>query len=179
MTPSQPRLQLPKINTMASCPSRIHHPLVSFFVSNPRHHVLSNASAFICGTALLPNDDILPTVYASTEFFEENLLSNGILLPNSAHMSVSSLYQFVVLTPSVFYASSFQVVSPLVISFPCGSSQCGAKGTRPNPQRHAMIKRLQVISTSGNVTRTHLSYLLSFKLPLCMICSKLPCLTSL
>jgi hypothetical protein len=41
-----------------------------------------------------------------------------------------------------------------------------------------MIKRLQVISTSGNVTRSQ-SYLLSFKLPPCMICSKLPCLTSL
>jgi hypothetical protein len=37
----------------------------------------------------------------------------------------------------------------------------------------------QVISTSGNVTRTHLSYLLSFKLPPCMIYSKLPCLSSL
>jgi hypothetical protein len=40
------------------------------------------------------------------------------------------------------------------------------------------VTRLQVISTSGNVTRTHLSYILSFKLPPCMICSKLPCLTS-
>jgi hypothetical protein len=35
MTPSWPRLQylLPKINIMASCSSRIHHQLVSFFVS--------------------------------------------------------------------------------------------------------------------------------------------------
>jgi hypothetical protein len=40
MTPSRPRLQylLPKINTMVSCPSRIHHQLVSFFVSSPHHH---------------------------------------------------------------------------------------------------------------------------------------------
>jgi hypothetical protein len=83
---------------MASCPSRIHHQLVSFFVSNPRHHALPNASAFIRGTALLPNDDVLPTADASTECFEENLLLNGVLLPNSAHMSVYSLYQFLVLT---------------------------------------------------------------------------------
>jgi hypothetical protein len=100
MTPSRPRLQylLPKINIMASCPSRIHHQLVSFFVSNPCHHALPNASAFIRGTALLPNDDVLPTADASTECFEENLLPNSVLLPNSAHMSVSSLYQFFVLT---------------------------------------------------------------------------------
>jgi hypothetical protein len=40
MTPTRPQLQylLPKINTMASRPSHIHHQLVSFFVSNPRHH---------------------------------------------------------------------------------------------------------------------------------------------
>jgi hypothetical protein len=88
---------------MASCPSRIHHQLISFFVFNPSHHALPNASALICGTALLPNDDVLPTTDASTECFEENLLSNGVLLPNSAHMSVSSLYQFLVLTyaPSI------------------------------------------------------------------------------
>jgi hypothetical protein len=105
MTPSWPRLQylLPKINTMTSCPSRIHHQPISFFVSNPRHHALPNASAFICRTALLSNDDVLPTADASTECFEENLLPNGILLPNSAHMSVYSLYQLLVLTypPSI------------------------------------------------------------------------------
>jgi hypothetical protein len=56
-------------------------------------------SAFTRGTVLLPNDDVLPTADASTECFEENLLPNGALLPNSAHMSVSSLYQFLVLTP--------------------------------------------------------------------------------
>jgi hypothetical protein len=83
---------------MASCLSRIHHQLVSFFVSNPRHHALPNASAFVRGTALLPNDDVLPTADASTEFFEENLMPNGVLLPNSTYMSVSSLYQFLVLT---------------------------------------------------------------------------------
>jgi hypothetical protein len=88
---------------MVSCPSRIHHQLVSSFVSNPRHHALPNASAFIRGTVLLPNDDVLPTADASTECFEDNLLPNGVLLSNSAHMSVSSLYQFLVLTyaPSI------------------------------------------------------------------------------
>jgi hypothetical protein len=81
---------------MASCPSRIHHQLIF----NPRHHALPNASASIRGTALLSNDDVLPTADASTKCFEENLLTNGVLLQNSAHMSVSSLYQFLVLTAS-------------------------------------------------------------------------------
>jgi hypothetical protein len=55
-------------------------------------------STFTRGTVLLPNDDVLPTANASTECFEENLLPKGALLPNSAHMSLSSLYQFLVLT---------------------------------------------------------------------------------
>jgi hypothetical protein len=55
-------------------------------------------SAFTRGTVLLPNDDELPTADTSTECFEENLLPNGALLPNSAHMLVSFLYQFLVLT---------------------------------------------------------------------------------
>jgi hypothetical protein len=67
-------------------------------VSNPRHHALPNASTFIRGTVLLPNDDVLSTADASTECFEENLQPNGALLPNSALMSVSSLYQFLLLT---------------------------------------------------------------------------------
>jgi hypothetical protein len=100
MTPSRSRLQylLPKINIMTSCLSRIHHQLVPFFVSNPHHYALPNASALIRGTALLPNDNVLPTADASTECFEENLLPIGVLLPNLAHMSVSSLYKFLVLT---------------------------------------------------------------------------------
>jgi hypothetical protein len=45
MTPIRPRLQhlLPKINTMASCPSRIHHQFIPFFISNARHHAFPNA----------------------------------------------------------------------------------------------------------------------------------------
>jgi hypothetical protein len=109
-------LLLPKINTMASCPSRIHHQLVSF-VSNPRHHALPNASAFIRGTALLPNDDVLQTTDASTECFEENLLPNGVLLPNSAHMSVSSLYQFLVLT-LVCQKNKTELLHPSVLLHP-------------------------------------------------------------
>jgi hypothetical protein len=44
-TPSRPRLQhlLPKINTMASCSSRIHHQFIPFFISNARHHAFPNA----------------------------------------------------------------------------------------------------------------------------------------
>jgi hypothetical protein len=57
-------------------------------------------STFARGTVLLPNDDVLPTADTSTECFEENLLLNGAFLPNSAHMLVSSLYQFLVLTIS-------------------------------------------------------------------------------
>jgi hypothetical protein len=99
-THSRPQLQhlLPKINTMASCPSRTRHQ------SSPSLypiHVITHSrmlSTFTRGTVLLPNDDVLPTADASTECFEENLLPNGAIVPNSAHMSVSSLYQFLVLT---------------------------------------------------------------------------------
>jgi hypothetical protein len=65
----------------------------------PHHHVFPNASSSKRETALLPNDGVLPTAGVSTECFEENSLLNGILSPNSAHKSVSSLYQFLVLTP--------------------------------------------------------------------------------
>jgi hypothetical protein len=49
-----------------------------------------------------------------------------------------------------------------------------------------MMKRLQVISTSGNVTRTHLSYLLAWyalsfhvlQVCSCALVSHYPCLTS-
>jgi hypothetical protein len=104
---------------MASCSSRIHHQLISFFVSNPRHHALPNASAFIRRTALLPNDDVLPTADASTECFEENLLPNGILLPNSAHMSVSSLYQFLVLTEAKQAATVMHYSRVVGAAYPC------------------------------------------------------------
>jgi hypothetical protein len=57
-------------------------------------------STFPRGTVLLSNDGVFPTADVSTECFEENLLPNGTLLPNSSHMSVFSLYQFLVLTPS-------------------------------------------------------------------------------
>jgi hypothetical protein len=48
MTPSRPRLQhlLLKFNTMASCPSRIHHQSIPFFIFNPRHHAFPNAFRF-------------------------------------------------------------------------------------------------------------------------------------
>jgi hypothetical protein len=55
-TPSWPRLQhlLPKINTMASCPSCIHHQFIPLFIFNPRHHAfpkcfpLSPVEQFFC-----------------------------------------------------------------------------------------------------------------------------------
>jgi hypothetical protein len=110
------------------------------------------------------------------------MLLSHVLASLCLYISSKAMYSYILNpcgTPSVVFTSIFQMVSPQVISFPSGSSQCGAnKVERINPQRYAMIKRLQVISTSGNVTRTRLSHLLSFKLPPCMICSKLPCLTS-
>jgi hypothetical protein len=92
-TPSRPRLQhlLPKINIMASCSSRTRHQFVPSLYSI---HVITYSlmlSSFNRGTTLLLNND-LPTTGASTECFEENLLSNGALLPNLAHRSLSSLY---------------------------------------------------------------------------------------
>jgi hypothetical protein len=123
------------------------------------------------------------------------MLLSHVLASLCLYISSKAMYSYISNpcgTPSVLFASFFQVVSSCgtpsvffvsffqVVSFPSGSSQCGAnKVERINPRRYAMIKRLQVISTSGNVTRTHLFYLLSFKLPPCMICFKLPCLTSL
>jgi hypothetical protein len=64
----------------------------------PRHHVFPNASFPKRETAFLLNDNVLPTAGVFTECFEENLLPNGALLPNSAHRSVFFLYQFLVLT---------------------------------------------------------------------------------
>jgi hypothetical protein len=69
-----------------------------FFMFKPRHHAFPNASSPKRETTLLPNDDVLPTAGIFNECFEENLLPNGALLPNSAHRSVFSLYQFLVLT---------------------------------------------------------------------------------
>jgi hypothetical protein len=69
-----------------------------FFIFRPRHQVFPNASSSKRKTALLPNDGVLPTAGIFTECFEENFLSNGVFLPNSAHKSVSFLYQFSMLT---------------------------------------------------------------------------------
>jgi hypothetical protein len=47
------------------------------FIFKPRHHALPSASSSKRETALLSNDDILPTADAFTECFEENLFLNG------------------------------------------------------------------------------------------------------
>jgi hypothetical protein len=67
-------------------------------------------SAFTHETVLLPNDDVLPT--ADAERFKENLLPNGALLPNSAHMSVSFLYQVLVLTQIKIQVLTLKFISP-------------------------------------------------------------------
>jgi hypothetical protein len=89
----------PKINTTTpmsvSHPSSIR-PLLYIQITSshvPECFPLSPVEQFFCR-----NDDVLPTADASTECFKENLLPNGALLPNSAHMSVFSLNQFLVLT---------------------------------------------------------------------------------
>jgi hypothetical protein len=69
-----------------------------FFTFRPRHHVFPNAFSSKRETTLLPNDGVLSTADVFTECFEENSLPNGAFLSNSAHRSVSSLYQFLVLT---------------------------------------------------------------------------------
>jgi hypothetical protein len=78
----------------------ILHPssIRSFFTFRPRHHLFPNAFSSKREIALLPNDGALPTAGVFTECFEENFLPNGVLLPNSAHGLVPSLYQFLVLT---------------------------------------------------------------------------------
>jgi hypothetical protein len=75
----------------------------SFLILRPRHHVFLNASFSKRKAALLPNDGVLPTAGIFTECFEENFVPNSVYLPNSAHKSVSFLYQFFVLTyaPSI------------------------------------------------------------------------------
>jgi hypothetical protein len=86
-----------------------HVRLVSIIISSPSLypiHVTTHSrmlSAFTRGSVLLLNDDVFPTADASNECFEENLLPDGALVSNSAHVSVSSLYQFLVLTyaPSI------------------------------------------------------------------------------
>jgi hypothetical protein len=79
------------------------HPssICPFLIFRPRHHVFPNVSSSNRKTVLLSNDGVLPTAGIFTECFEENFLSNGVFLPNSAHRSVSFLYQFLVLTPSI------------------------------------------------------------------------------
>jgi hypothetical protein len=83
----------------------VSHPSLirPFFMLKPRHHAFPNASFSKRETTLLANDDALPIADVFTEYFDESFLPNGALLPNSAHRSVSFLYQFLVLT----YAPSF------------------------------------------------------------------------
>jgi hypothetical protein len=78
----------------------ISHPssIRPFFTSRPRHHVFPNTSSFKRKTVSLSNDGVLQNASIFTKSSEEIFLPNGISLPNSAHKSVSFLYQFLVLT---------------------------------------------------------------------------------
>jgi hypothetical protein len=100
-TSSRPRLQhlLPKLMPRRQCPSCTRHQFVPSLHSG---HVITYSrmlSLPSAKTAPLPNDGVLPTAGVFTECFEENFLPNDVLLPNSAHRSVSFLYQFLVLMP--------------------------------------------------------------------------------
>jgi hypothetical protein len=92
-------------NINVPSPMSILHPssIRPFLIFRPCHHVFPNVSFSKHKTALLPYDGMLPTAGTFTECFEENFLPNGVSLPNSAHKSVSFLYQFLVLTyaPSI------------------------------------------------------------------------------
>jgi hypothetical protein len=92
-------------NINVPVPMSVLHPssIRPFLIFRSRHHVFPNVSFSKHKTALLPNDGVLPTAGTFTKYFEENFLPNGVYLPNSAHKSVSFLYQFLVLTyaPSI------------------------------------------------------------------------------
>jgi hypothetical protein len=109
------------------------------------------------------------------------MLLSHVLASLCHYISSKSMHSYIPTpfgTPSVSYARFFQVVPPSDIISKWLIPMWCQKGREEQPRRYAMIKRLHVISTSGNVTRTNLSYLLSFKLPPCMICSKFPSLTN-
>jgi hypothetical protein len=97
-TPSRPWLQylLPKTNNMTSCRFRIHHQLVSplslylvHVITHSWTFPLSTVEQLFCQMMMHSRPQTL-----LTECVEGNLLSNGTLLPNSAHMSVSSCTNF-------------------------------------------------------------------------------------
>jgi hypothetical protein len=87
-----------------------------FLILRPRHHVFPNASFSKRKTALLPNDGVLPNAGIFTECFEENFLLNGVSLPNSAHKSVSFLYQFLVLTKRLWVGKRLKKVKGIMVS---------------------------------------------------------------
>jgi hypothetical protein len=88
-------------NINVPAPMFVLHPssIRPFLIFRPRHHVFPNVSFSKHKRAIRPNDGVLPTAGTFTKCFEENFLPNGVSLPNSAHKSVSFLYQFLVLTP--------------------------------------------------------------------------------
>jgi hypothetical protein len=92
------------------------HPLSIrlFLIFRPRHHVFPNAYSSKRKIALLPNNGVLPTAGTFAEYFEENFLPNGVLLPNSVHKSVSFLYQFLVLTGNECFVVQNEIASAVV-----------------------------------------------------------------
>jgi hypothetical protein len=94
----------------------VMHPssIRPFLILRPRHHVFPNVSFSKRKTALLPNDGALPTAGTFTECFEENFVSNGVSLLNSAHKSFSFLYQFLVLTKQHRNEPRFHLNDPLI-----------------------------------------------------------------
>jgi hypothetical protein len=104
--------------------------------------------AFTRGTVLLLNDDVLPTADASTECFEENLLPNGALLPNSAHMSVSSLYQFLVLIVSNYGNGDMSLLFSVEIQA-LVSSRCSPDTSSNTSSLNNITSKLYLVPRRG------------------------------
>jgi hypothetical protein len=99
MTPGRLRVQhsLPKLMSWRQCPSRTRHQFVPFLYPG---HVIMYSWKLPFSSANSPSAEWWRTTNRKylCRSFEENFLPNGASLPNSAHKSVPSLYQFLVLT---------------------------------------------------------------------------------
>jgi hypothetical protein len=82
---------------------------------------------------------VLPTSVIFTECFEENFLPNGVSLPNSAHKSVSFLYQFFVLTG---------VPSGKLLGFIISH-----RGIEANPEKISAITKMKALTCIKDVQK--------------------------
>jgi hypothetical protein len=116
-----------------------------FFILKPRHYVFSNASSSKRETTFLPNDDVLPTADVFTERVEKNILPNGALLPNSTHRSVSTLYQFLVLTLTRVHGLASPSQRPLPYRLPTHARSIQRERERATATQDSQSRRLVVL----------------------------------